>query len=126
MYRYLQYLKSFDLSTGFYFSDTYDLCDTFQTNVVALINDKAEGDRTKIYTCSQSEPIKNYNEVFMWNYYIISEFHKLLKNRRWVLGFIHGYVEQISSLYTYTQTDYLHRDSKTSAHIPDSLDRKEI
>ena len=97
--RYLQYLKTFDLSTGFYFSHTYDLTHTFQSNVVSIINDQSNKQPNASYSTSKSESIKTFNDIFMWNYDLILDFHKGLKNKRWVIGVMHGFLEQISNFF---------------------------
>lgn len=95
--RYFQFLKTFDLGTGFYFSDTYDLTNSFQTNTVAELNQSIKNEKT--YSYCHSEPIKTYNHMFMWNYYSILDFYRILKDKRWIIAFVHGYIEQISRLY---------------------------
>lgn len=122
LFRYLQYLKSFDLSTGFYFSDTYDLTNTFQTNVVSLINDEKAEFPFRAYNSLPCDPIRTHNEYFMWNYFIIEEFFKLLKNKRWVTCFIYGYIEQISKFCILKQQMIFDRGAETSFPISDRLD----
>lgn len=94
--KYLQYLKSFDLTTGFYFSNTYDLTNTFQTNTVSMVNSESPDYLPqKSYLFSECPTIKTHNEYFMWNYHLIEEFHQVIKNKRWIVPFIYGYIEQI-------------------------------
>lgn len=33
-----------------------------------------------------------WNEKFQWNYYLIKEFFSLVKDKRWVLPIMHGYI----------------------------------
>jgi hypothetical protein len=123
LFRYLQYLKSFDLSTGFYFSDTYDLTNTFQTNVVSLINDEKAEFPFRAYNSLPCDPIRTHNEYFMWNYFIIEEFFKLLKNKRWVTSFIYGFIEQISKHYILKQRMIsFYRGPETSFSISNCFD----
>lgn len=89
--------KNFDLGTGFYFSDGYDLTNTFQTNNIFNLNEIDSLDsNNQVYKQSKSAQIRTFNEMFLWNYYLISDFHECLKFKKWVKGFMFGYVEQIS------------------------------
>lgn len=96
MNRCLQCLKTFDLTSGFYFSDTYDLTNTFQTNIYAMSNNDPDFFTKRAYTPSNCQPIRNFNECFMWNYYLSKEFSNAIVNPRWIKGFIYGYLEQAS------------------------------
>lgn len=71
---------------------------TFQSNVVSIINDQSNKPQNASYSTSKSEPIKTFNDIFMWNYDLILDFYKGLKNKRWVIGIMHGFLEQISNL----------------------------
>jgi len=98
--RYFQILKSFDLTAGFYFSDTYDLTNTFQTNVVSMVNlENNSFDTKKSYKFGKCPSISTYNDFFLWNHCNILEFNHLLKNKRWIVPFIYGYIEQISIFF---------------------------
>ncbi len=73
----------------------------------------------KSYLFSQSPPVKTHNEYFMWNYHLIEEFHQVIKNKRWIIPFIYGYIEQISITNFWQEIIRLFRNSKSFVCLSD-------
>ncbi|CAG8595116.1 5586_t:CDS:10 [Ambispora gerdemannii] len=77
--RYINTFKNVDLTKNFYFSYTYDITHTLQHNMTRTSN------RLDF----------SYNEMFVWNHYLLETGFKSLKNNSdWILPIIHGFVDQ--------------------------------
>jgi hypothetical protein len=71
---------------GFYYSDTYDLSNSLQTNMISKYNEEMNETQMK------SKQKKQY----IWNYNIIKEFKASVNDQRWIKPIIHGFIEQKS------------------------------
>lgn len=76
--RYLQMFSQVDLTKNFYFSYTYDITRSLQSNLT-----------------SGDQPIPP-NEMFVWNDYLTRNIFE--KNSAWNIPIIHGFVDQSSTL----------------------------
>ena len=73
--------QSVDLSKNFYFSYSYDITNTLQTNLTI------------------SPDHRKWNTRFMWNHHLLKPAFELEEPKgrsRWVLPLIHGFVDQAS------------------------------
>jgi hypothetical protein len=73
--------QSVDLSKNFYFSYSYDITNTLQTNLTV------------------SPENRKWNTRFMWNHHLLAPAFDLEEPKgrsRWVLPLIHGFVDQAS------------------------------
>ncbi|KAJ3287826.1 phosphatidylinositol-3,5-bisphosphate 5-phosphatase [Rhizoclosmatium sp. JEL0117] len=75
--RYIQSFCQVDLSKNFYFSYTYDITNSLQRNM----------------TCVNQHQTKQYNEMFMWNNFLLRNGFEDLNNV-WCLPIIYGFVDQ--------------------------------
>jgi hypothetical protein len=76
--------QSVDLSKNFYFSYSYDITNTLQTNLTV------------------SPENRKWNTRFMWNHHLLEPAFDLEEPKgrsRWVLPLIHGFVDQASKLF---------------------------
>ncbi|CAB4378561.1 unnamed protein product [Rhizophagus irregularis] len=77
--RYINIFNNVDLTKNFYFSYTYDITHTLQHNM----------------TRPPSRRNFSYNEMFVWNSYLLENgFRSLKNNSDWILPIIHGFVDQ--------------------------------
>lgn len=98
-------IESLDFNDGFYFSHVYDLTNSLQRNCVRSHNAQ-EVAEIKVnesvpsggYNISDDPPLLHFNDTFLWNYKMIFPFAQSLRNPRWIVPVIHGYVEQMSKL----------------------------
>lgn len=102
-------LSEFDLSLGFYFSNSYDLTNPLSKNITKNLKNtecrlKQSFEKTlsrefsKSFDCHQISFLENYSDFFAWNHNLISDFSKIIVNKRWIMPIIHGYLEQKSIL----------------------------
>lgn len=86
--KYRAFFQSVDLSEDFYFSFTYDLTNTLQSNMVE----------------ADEKGNNLYQEKFLWNYYPASVFLRSHHNgSHWMVPLIQGFFEQRSKLSFYNQ-----------------------
>ncbi|GCE99896.1 phosphatidylinositol-3,5-bisphosphate 5-phosphatase [Zygosaccharomyces mellis] len=90
--RLISTFQSLDLSKTFYFSNTYDITNTLQTN---LIREKLKAkDRTDI---SVPSGIYDYNEMFMWNTNLLGPVLACIDTvYDWFQPIIHGFIDQVN------------------------------
>lgn len=87
--RYLTTFQSLDLSKTFYYSYTYDITQTLQTN---LVREKRNLEHRK-----ERKTFEDYNEMFVWNHALLEPFIASFENSiRWCLPIIHGFMDQAS------------------------------
>ncbi|RIB02962.1 SacI homology domain-containing protein [Gigaspora rosea] len=78
-YKYYSIFNILDLTKNFYFSYTYDITHTLQHNM----------------TCPSNRRNFSYNEMFVWNHYLLETgFRSFKSNSDWILPIIHGFVDQ--------------------------------
>lgn len=78
--------QSVDLSKNFYFSYSYDITNSLQSNLTISPGHRA------------------WNARFMWNHHLLAPAFDLEEPKgrsRWVLPLIHGFVDQASEWSTY-------------------------
>lgn len=78
--RYLSIFNQLDLHKNFYFSYSYDISNSLQTNLQNASN----------------APV--YNDRFIWNFFLIEPALKLIASE-WVNPIIHGFVDQSSKMF---------------------------
>lgn len=84
--------QNLDLTKTFYFSYTYDITNTLQTNIM----------REKLKAVNRSDisiptGIPNYNEMFMWNNFLLLPlFNSLNTVYDWFQCVIHGFIDQVN------------------------------
>ncbi|PNS18640.1 Polyphosphoinositide phosphatase [Sphaceloma murrayae] len=84
--RFLSIMNNLDLSKNFYFSYTYNITRTLQDNIVRERIAAAEGIH---------KPIRDHNEMFVWNHHLLSPAVKSLSNIfDWCLPITHGFIDQ--------------------------------
>lgn len=86
--RLLNTFQQVDLSKNFYYSYTYDLTNTLQTNL------------TMPNPLGHNEGVRRFNTRFMWNHHLLTPAFGLEGGdvSGWVLPMIHGFVDQASEL----------------------------
>lgn len=84
--------QNLDLTKTFYFSYTYDITNTLQTN---LLREKLKAvNRLDI---SIPSGIPNYNEMFMWNKFLLLPlFNCITTVYDWFQCIIHGFIDQVN------------------------------
>lgn len=84
--RFLGILNNLDLSRSFYFSYSYDITHTLQHNILK--------ERDAMTHLPRPYP-PEYNDMFVWNNYLLRPATVALKNTYdWCLPIIHGYMDQ--------------------------------
>lgn len=85
--RFLGILNNLDLSRSFYFSYSYDITHTLQHNILK---------ERDAMTQNPPRPYPpEYNDMFVWNNYLLRPATVALKNTYdWCLPIIHGYMDQ--------------------------------
>ncbi|WVQ75091.1 hypothetical protein IAR50_004700 [Cryptococcus sp. DSM 104548] len=89
-----------DLSKNFYFSYSYDLTNTLQTNLTV------------------AAAKRRWNTRFMWNHHLLSPAFDLEEPRgksRWIIPLIHGFVDQ-AKINVFSRTLYLTLIARRSRH----------
>jgi hypothetical protein len=96
--RYLSILANLDLNKYFYFSYSYNITRTLQWNIINERKAVNEGRRRGRV---------DYNDMFVWNHYLLEPATEALKNvYDWCIPIIHGYIEQ-ASLDVFGQRVYM-------------------
>jgi len=95
--RYLNILENLDISKTFYFSYSYDITRTLQSNILRQRELFQQG---KWYG-SNFEDL-GYNDMFVWNNFLLKpgESHPQ-EMANWCLPIIHGFVDQASIFSSY-------------------------
>ncbi|WWD20149.1 hypothetical protein CI109_104625 [Kwoniella shandongensis] len=96
----LNTFQQVDLSKNFYFSYSYDITNTLQTNLTV------------------TDDNRRWNTRFMWNHHLLSPAFDLEEPKgrsRWVLSLIHGFVDQ-AKINVFTRTVYLTLIARRSRH----------
>jgi hypothetical protein len=97
--RFLGILSNLDLSRSFYFSYSYDITNTLQHNI--------SRERQALTDKSRAGHLPDYNDMFIWNHYLLKPSTTALQNTYdWCLPIIHGYIDQ-SALSIYGRTVYI-------------------
>lgn len=109
--KYMKILKEFDLSLGFYFSNSYDLTNPLSKNITKNLKNSDSKHKKSFEKSSSFKDTNNYKSMdqahqilylesyfdfFAWNHNLISDFNEKIANKRWILPIIHGYLEQKS------------------------------
>ncbi|XP_042426608.1 phosphatidylinositol-3-phosphatase SAC1-like isoform X2 [Zingiber officinale] len=76
--RYKKLLSSVDLTKDFFYSYTYPLMQSLQTNVLEINTEKMP-----------------YENMFVWNAYLTQAIRSRCNNTRWTIALIHGHFKQI-------------------------------
>ncbi|CAD8126962.1 unnamed protein product [Paramecium sonneborni] len=84
--KYKKLFQDYDLEIGFYSSYTYDVTSSLSKNIIP--SEDVQNKNQKYHQIGQ------YRNLFMWNHYLLTEFDKIIKDKRWVIPIIHGYCEQ--------------------------------
>lgn len=90
--RLMSTFQSLDLTKTFYFSNTYDITNTLQTN---LLREKLKAvDRSDILI---PNGISDYNEMFMWNNNLLQPILTCIDTvYDWFQPIIHGFIDQVN------------------------------
>lgn len=70
-----------DLTKDFYFSYTYRIMHSMQTNAMVLDDDQIP-----------------YDNMFVWNAFLTRGIRQTLRNTRWTLALVHGFFQQASAV----------------------------
>lgn len=95
--RYLSTLDHLDISKTFYFSYSYDITRTLQSNILRQRDLFEQG---KWYGSTTDG--MDYNDMFVWNHFLLKPGERQPKEMgNWCLPIIHGFVDQssISPIY---------------------------
>lgn len=92
--RFLGILNNLDLSRSFYFSYSYDITRTLQHNII-----KERDALVRNLPCPHPP---DYNDMFVWNNYLLQPAKHALKNTYdWCIPIIHGYIDQAGRFQIY-------------------------
>jgi phosphatidylinositol 3,5-bisphosphate 5-phosphatase len=84
--RYLGIFANIDLNKSFYFSYSYNITQTLQVNIATA---------RKAVRDEQSYVPRNWNDMFIWNQYMLEPAKGVLKyTYDWCIPIIHGYIDQ--------------------------------
>ncbi|KAL2709167.1 Polyphosphoinositide phosphatase [Kluyveromyces marxianus] len=90
--RFIQSFQNLNLSKTFYFSYTFDITNTLQTNLL----------RQKLMSVGRTDlevppGIPDYNEMFMWNSYLLDPIFSCIDTvYDWFQPIIHGFIDQVN------------------------------
>ena len=90
--RYLSTLDHLDISKTFYFSYSYDITRTLQSNI---LRQRELFEKGQWY--GSNEEVMSYNDMFVWNHFLLesgASQPRVMAN--WCLPIIHGFVDQAS------------------------------
>jgi phosphatidylinositol 3,5-bisphosphate 5-phosphatase len=94
--RYLSTLDHLDISKTFYFSYSYDITGTLQSNI---LRQRQLFERGEWYGSINIDGL-GYNDMFVWNHFLLKAAGE--KQSReiadWCVPIIHGFVDQASSI----------------------------
>ena len=91
--RYIQTFKNINLNTTFYFSYSYDLTNSLQTN---MIRNKRQS--LNMNGNTELSYVFQFNERFMWNVALLKPaFQTFDKVYDWFQPIIHGFVDQVKN-----------------------------
>lgn len=86
---YLAIFNNLDLSRSFYFSYSYDVTHTLQHNLMRARQQSPE--------LEQDPQSSRFNDMFVWNHYLLQPAIQSLKNvYDWCSPIVHGFVDQAS------------------------------
>ncbi|CAG8459681.1 7646_t:CDS:10 [Paraglomus occultum] len=106
--RYISTFQNVDLAKNFYFSYTYDITHTLQHNMTRPPNRRNF----------------SYNEMFVWNHYLLETGFRSLKNQSdWILPVIYGFVTQ-SKISVYGRNIFLTLIARRSRYFAGARFRK--
>ena len=88
---YVDLFKQIKISEGFYFSYTYDMTRTLQSNALQRNARQDNEDAPLVRELGEHEPFASH---FLWNKYLIKDFYACLIKKRWVMPVIYGFVTQ--------------------------------
>lgn len=87
--RYLSILHNLDLHRSFYFSYSYNVTQSLQTNTIQSRSDPE--------AVKNNKPYKTMNDMFVWNHHLLNPAVQVLKKPYdWCLPIIHGSIDQSS------------------------------
>ena len=90
--RYLSTLDHLDISKTFYFSYSYDITRTLQSNILRQRDLFQKGQWYGSNTDAMS-----YNDMFVWNHFLLKTGESQLREMaNWCVPIIHGFVDQAS------------------------------
>ena len=90
--RYLSTLDHLDISKTFYFSYSYDITRTLQSNI---LRQRELFEKGKWY--GSDADVMSYNDMFVWNHFLLQSGEKQLREMaNWCVPIIHGFVDQAS------------------------------
>lgn len=90
--RFIQSFQNMNLSKTFYFSYTFDITNTLQTNLL----------RQKLQAVARADleippGIPDYNEMYMWNSYLLDPIFPCIETvYDWFQPIIHGFIDQVN------------------------------
>lgn len=135
--RFLATFQNLDLSKTFYFSYTYDITNTLQTNILRE-KFKAVG----IADVSVPFGIIDYNEMFMWNGNLLDPIFTCIDTvYDWFQPIIHGFIDQVNvsiwgkSIYItliarrshhFAGARFLKRGVNTQGHVANEVETEQI
>ena len=84
--RFLSILSNLDLTKSFYFSYSYDISQSLQSNIIRQRKAMDEG---------RTHATHDYNSMFVWNHHLLKPAISTLKHPfDWCLPIIHGFIDQ--------------------------------
>lgn len=90
--RYLSTLDQLDISKTFYFSYSYDITRTLQSNILRQRELFQKGE-----WYGTSSDGMDYNDMFVWNHFLLKPGKQQPRElANWCLPIIHGFVDQAS------------------------------
>lgn len=94
--RYREIFKEMNMSSGFFFSKSYDLTHTLQENISFQLNRPQgfarETLKVKLREDHELKDNVSWKPIYLWNHTHLNEVSQYLTDRRWLTPLIHGYV----------------------------------
>ncbi|BFZ56626.1 phosphatidylinositol-3,5-bisphosphate 5-phosphatase [Savitreella phatthalungensis] len=85
--RYMAILNNVQINKHFYFSNSYDITHTLQYNLAKK--------RQATRALPQDGFLSGYNDMFVWNHYLLhTAFARLESRARWCVPIVHGFIDQ--------------------------------
>lgn len=95
---YQKLMQSYNLKTYYYSSYTYDVTSTLSKNIIDhwseqnLVNPPDL--KNKEHHFQKPANILGFENVFLWNKFVLQDFNDCTGNKKWILPIINGYCEQ--------------------------------
>lgn len=106
--RFLSIFANVDLTKSFYYSYSYNITRTLQSNIITARQAVKDGRRYLP---------RDWNDMFMWNYHLLEPAMETMKHiYDWCIPIVHGYVDQ-AALNVFGRRVYITIIARRSRHF---------